>query len=163
MPFFYCGNRNLRLQPPTSKALNFALRKPGFLFILELFLLKSLWFSVSKRGTALTWKCKSQSQLCSSTVCESQAKPARASGHHFTEKVFSGGSNANRNKGAGKYLPTHIHCPQNLVENSLEGGKDKAWPWYPTLPLCKDNGKSLNHSGQAGMLMVMGKHSAILW
>lgn len=63
-------------------------------------------------------------------------------------------------RGAGKYLPTHMHYPQNLVENSLEGGKDKVWPWYQALPLCKDNGKSLNHFGQAGKLMVMGKHSA---
>lgn len=61
---------------------------------------------------------------------------------------------------AGNYLPTHIPCPQNLVEISLEGGKDKVWPWYLALLLCEDNGKRRNRSGQAGELMVMGKHSA---
>lgn len=65
-----------------------------------------------------------------------------------------------RIRGAGNYLPTHIPCPQNPVEISLEGGKDKVWPWSPALPLCEDNGKSQSRSKQVGELMIMGKHSA---
>lgn len=116
MPFCYCGNRNLRLQPPSSKALNFALKNvsPDFLFILELFLLKSPFFSV--RDFLSLWEVHhllastSHSHSCAHLPCVNRmrAKPASVSGRHFMEKVFSGGSNADRNKG-GRELPTHTH------------------------------------------------------
>lgn len=42
-------------------------------------------------------------------VLIAHAKLASALGHHFREKVFHGGSNANRNKG-GREPPIHTHA-----------------------------------------------------
>jgi len=58
-----------------------------------------------------------------------RAKLASAVAHHFREKAFSRGSNANKNKGSREPPYPHAYlCPQNLAENSLAGEKEEVRP-----------------------------------